>query len=174
MYHDSLDDKLCAECRDSSSPFTMSFRLQSSPAPPAQCAWRPRIIRSLACRALQCSGGCHAVHDCGGLAAPTLFGFAWQTPSFLSLLFSSLDFSAHSSASRIPRARRSKTFAASERREREGGGRARRGGRRAMCTKNPRLLFVTRSAAAAVVLSGPGRHVHVNEHPMSGGARAAE
>ena len=65
MYHDSLDDKLCAECRDSSSPFTMSFRLQSSPAPPAQCAWRPRIIRSLACRALQCSGGCHAVHDCG-------------------------------------------------------------------------------------------------------------
>ena len=150
----------------------MSFRSNphSSPAP-AQCAWRPRIIRSLACRALQCSGGCHAVHDCGGLAAPTLFGFAWQTPSFLSLLFSSLDFSAHSSASRIPRARRSKTFAASGREER---GRA-VGGRRAMCTKNPRLLFVTRSAAAAVVvLSGPGRHVHVNEHPMSESARAAE
>ena len=161
---------LCAECRDSSSPFTMSFRLQplSSPAP-AQCAWRPRIIRSLACGALQCSAVVGAM-PCM-TAAPTLFGFAWQTPSFLSLLFSSLDFSAHSSASRIPRARRSKTFAASGREER---GRA-VGGRRAMCTKNPRLLFVTRSAAAVVVLSGPGRHVHVNEHPMSEwSARAAE
>ena len=112
--------ELCAECRDSSSPFTMSFRSNphSSPAP-AQCAWRPRIIRSLACGALQCSAVVGAM-PCM-TAAPTLFGFAWQTPSFLSLLFSSLDFSAHSSASRIPRARRSKTFAASERREREGG-----------------------------------------------------
>ena len=110
-------------------------------------------------------------------AAPTLFGFAWRTPSFLSsfplstslLIGARQGFREHEDPKRLQ-------LRGGER-ERGGGGRARARARwRAMCTKNPRLLFVTRSAAAAAaVLSGPpGRHVHVNEHPMRGCARAAE
>ena len=109
-------------------------------------------------------------------AAPTLFGFAWQTPSFLSSfpLSTSLLIGARQGFREHEDPKRLQLRGG----EREGGRWTGAGGRRAMCTKNPRLLFVTRSAAAAaaaVVLSGPpGRHVHVNEHPMSGCARAAE
>ena len=120
---------LCAECRDSSSPFAMSFRLQSSflsSSSGPMCVASPHHqIIGVRSAAVQCSGGCHAVHDCGAdiVRIRMANSFFPLSPLFLSRLLCSFE--------RVKDSARTKIQNVCSFREERGrcSGRARAGGR---------------------------------------------